>query len=139
MTHKNTDQEIRSRIDIFLTELSALVKQTALESVHTALGDSTTIRRRGPGRPRKIAMRVKRRHGRIATRGLRGKRTSAQVDAVASRVLTQVRAKQGLRLEEIGRALKTPTKILKLPVAKLMAAKKLKKKGQKRGTKYFVR
>jgi hypothetical protein len=58
---------------------------------------------------------------------------------MASRVLAQVRSKQGQRFEEIGRAMKLPTKGLKLPIQKLLAAKKLKTKGAKRGTKYFVR
>jgi hypothetical protein len=51
----------------------------------------------------------------------------------------QVRAKQGQRLEEIGRALRTDTSVLKEPVAQLLAAKKLKTKGRKRGTMYFTR
>jgi hypothetical protein len=54
-------------------------------------------------------------------------------------VLAQVRSKSGQRLEEIGRALKTDTAILKRPVAMLVESKKLKTTGQKRGTKYFVR
>jgi hypothetical protein len=59
--------------------------------------------------------------------------------AIASRVMAQVRSKQGQRLEEIGRALRTDTGVLKEPVAQLLAAKKLKTKGRKRGTKYFTR
>jgi hypothetical protein len=42
-------------------------------------------------------------------------------------------------LEEIGRGLRTDTGVLKKPIAVLLAAKKLKTKGQKRGTKYFTR
>ena len=69
----------------------------------------------------------------------RGKRTSEQVTAMAARVLAEVRSKQGRRLEEIGKAMRTDTAVLKLPIAKLLKAKRLKTKGQKRGTKYFVR
>jgi hypothetical protein len=58
---------------------------------------------------------------------------------IAGRVLAQVKAKPGQRLEEIGRALKTDTAVLKRPVAMMVAAKTLGTKGQKRGTKYFVR
>jgi hypothetical protein len=53
--------------------------------------------------------------------------------------MAQVRSKQGQRLEEIGRALKTDTATLKKPVADLLKAKRLKTTGAKRGTKYFVR
>ena len=35
--------------------------------------------------------------------------------------------------------MRTDTAFLKLPITKLLKAKKLKTKGQKRGTKYFVR
>ncbi len=42
-------------------------------------------------------------------------------------------------MEEIGRAMKTDTGVLKRPIALLLAAKKLKTKGQKRGTQYFTR
>lgn len=138
MPTQNIDQEIRTRIDSFLLELSGLVKQAALESVHEALGQDAPPRR-GPGRPGKVAMRPGSRPRKLATRGLRGKRTSEQVDETAARLLAHVRSKPGQRLEEIGAELKTATKILKLPIAKLMASKKLKTKGQKRGTKYFVR
>ncbi|MFN0006697.1 MAG: hypothetical protein ACKVXR_02225 [Planctomycetota bacterium] len=132
MPNSTLDQEIQSRIQSFLTELSALVKKSALESVQTALaGGASTNGRRGPGRPRKI--------GSSARAGKRAKRSSEQVDAMAARVLAQVRSKQGQRLEQISKAMKLPSKELKLPVAKLLAAKKLKTKGQKRGTQYFTK
>jgi len=58
---------------------------------------------------------------------------------MAARVLAQIRSKQGQRLEEIGRAMKLPTKGLKLPIQKLLASKKVKTKGRKRGTQYFTK
>ena len=137
---KNTsEQAIRSRIDSFLAEIAALVKDQALQSVQEALGEGAAPRRRGPGRPRKMTIRVGRRPRTIAKRGLRGKRSSEQVAAMAARVLAEVRSKQGRRLEEIGKAMRTDTAVLKLPIAKLLAAKRLKTKGRKRGTRYFVR
>lgn len=132
MTNSTLDQDIQSRIQTFLAELSALVKKSALESVQAALADGRNgAPRRGPGRPRKS--------GSSARSGKREKRSSEQVDAMAARVLAQVRSKQGQRLEEIGKAMKMPTKGLKLPIAKLLAAKKLKTKGRKRGTQYFTK
>jgi len=132
MANSTLDQEIQSRIQSFLSELSALVKKSALESVQMALaGSGSANGRRGPGRPRKT--------GSSAGTGKRVKRSSEQVDAMAARVLAQVRSKQGQRLEQIAKAMKLPSKGLKLPVAKLLAAKKLKTKGQKRGTQYFTR
>jgi len=137
MSTPSLDQEIQSRIQSFLAELSGLVKKSALEAVQEALagGGSVSVRR-GPGRPRGSG---KRGPGRPARAGKRAKRSSEAVDAMAVRVLAQVRSKQGQRLEEIGRAMKMPTKGLKLPIQKLLAAKKLKTKGRKRGTQYFTK
>jgi hypothetical protein len=145
MANNSTDAAIRSRIDSFLTELGALVKRSALEAVQEALGGGAPRRRgpgrpkgsgrRGPGRPRKAG----RRPGRPARAGKRIRRSAEDLAKIGARVLAQVRSKQGQRLEEIGRALKTDTAILKKPVADLLEAKKLKTKGAKRGTKYFVR
>ena len=146
LTNTSTDQAIRARIDSFLTELGALVKKSALEAVQEALGDGTP-RRRGPGRPKGSGRRgpgrppkaSRRRAGRPARGGKRIRRSSEDLAKIGARVLAQVRSKPGQRLEEIGRALKTDTAVLKKPVADLLKAKELKTKGQKRGTRYFVR
>src|SRR5262249_3069488 len=152
MATNSTDSAIRSRIDSFLAELGALVKRSALEAVREALGEGAP-RRRGPGRPRGSVRRgparprlsAKPRAGKpkgIAKRFARGKRIRRSAEDLAkigARVLAEVRSKQGRRLEEIGRALKTDTAILKKPIADLLKAKKLKTQGKKRGTRYFVR
>jgi len=139
------DPEIRSRIDAFLSELSGLVRASAMEAVHEALGDGAP-RRRGPGRPRGSGRRgpgrprkAGRRPGRPARAGKRIRRSAEDLAKIGARVLAQVRSKQGQRLEEIGRALRTDTGVLKKPVADLLKAKKLRTKGRKRGTRYFVK
>ena len=147
MPTSSLDQEIQDRIHSFLSELSGLVKRSALEAVHEVLGQNGAPRRgpgrprgpgrRGPGRPRKAGRPG--RPGRAARGGKRVRRSPEELSQISARVLAQVRSKAGQRLEEIGRALKTDTAILKRPVAMLVASKKLKTTGQKRGTKYFVR
>ena len=142
MPTSTLDQDIQFRIQSFLAELSGLVKRSALEAVQGALAvDGAAPRRRGPGRPRGSGKRGPgrpRKAGRPARTGKRAKRSSDAVEAMAARVLTQIRSKQGQRLEEIGKAMKLPTKGLKLPIQKLLAAKKVKTKGRKRGTQYFT-
>jgi hypothetical protein len=141
MATNHLDSEIQSRISAFLGELSLLVKRQALEAVHEALGGAANVRR-GPGRPRKVAMGPGRPPRAIAKRAAGGKRVRRSPEDLAklqASVLAQVRSRQGQRLEEIGRGMKTDTAELKRPVALLVAAKKLKTTGQKRGTKYFVR
>jgi hypothetical protein len=80
---------------------------------------------------------MKIRIGRPATTTL-GKRTSEEVEATAERIATYVRSNPGARLEQIASGLGTSSKELKLPVIKLLGAKTLTKKGQKRGTMYFA-
>ena len=132
MAQSTLDSEIRSRIDSFVEQLSALVKKAALDSVHAALGDGGAPVRRGPGRPRmKVSV------GRTS-KGSLGKRSSEQVEAMAAKIAAFVRSKPGSRLEQIASGLGTSSKELKLPVIKLLASKTLTKKGQKRGTTYFA-
>jgi len=143
MATPTLDQDIQNRIESFLAELSGLVRRSAMEAVQIALsGDGAAPRRRGPGRPRGSGRRGPgrpRKAGRPARAGKRAKRSSEAVEAMATRVLAQIRSKQGQRLEEIGRAMKMPTKGLKLPIQKLLGSKKVKTKGAKRGTRYFTK
>jgi hypothetical protein len=132
MARSTLDTELRSQIDSFLNELSALVKRTALESVHAALGNGVAPARRGPGRPRGT---TKAAHPAARSDG---KRTPEQVAADAERIASYVRANPGSRLEQIAAGLGTGSKELKLPVIKLLASKTLRKTGQKRGTQYFA-
>ena len=141
MATNNLDREIQSRIASFLSELSTLVKQQALESVQDALSEPGASAPR-LGRARRVTMRPGRQPRAIAKRAVRGTRIRRSPEMLAelqASVLAHVRSKAGQRLEEIGRALKTDTSVLKRPIAMLLASKKLKTQGQKRGTKYFVR
>jgi hypothetical protein len=139
MATNNLDSEIQARIRSFLDELSHLVKRQALEAVHEALGGAAGPARRGPGRPRKVSMRPGRKPRMIAKRGKRVRRSPADLAKLQATVLAVVKSKQGQRLEEIGKALKTDTSVLKRPVALLLASKKLKTTGKRRGTKYFIK
>jgi hypothetical protein len=138
MVNPSLDSEIQSRISSFLDELSGLVKRQALEAVHEALGESAPARR-GPGRPRKVTVRRGRRPKAMAKRGGRVRRSPEDLAKIQASLMAAVKSKQGQRLEEIGKALKTDTAVLKRPMALLLAAKKLKTTGAKRGTKYFIR
>jgi hypothetical protein len=132
MTRSSLDTELRSKIDSFLGELSGLIKKSALDAVHAALGNGVAPARRGPGRPRG--------NTKAASPAARadGKRTPEQVAADAERIASYVRANPGSRLEQIAAGLGTGSQELKLPVIKLLASKALRKTGQKRGTQYFA-
>ena len=74
----------------------------------------------------------------MLSRVRRVRRSSADVEAVAAKILAYVKAKPGQRLEEIGRGLGVETAGLKRPVQVLFGTGQLRTEGQKRGTRYFA-
>jgi len=139
MKSNSTDRELRERIDAFVVEISNLVRISALEAVHAALGSTlgavaAPAAKRGPGRPPKAASASS-----SAPASSGGKRSPEAVLKTADAVLAYIKAHPGQRLEEIGKGVKMPTKDLKLPIQKLFDAKSISTKGVKRGTKYFAR
>lgn len=66
------------------------------------------------------------------------KRTADSIAESTSELLQYVKANEGKRIEEIAKALRISTKDLKLPATKLLAARKVKTKGEKRGTRYYA-
>ncbi len=140
MKTPSIDRELRARIDAFVNEISSLVKISALEAVHEALGSTLGVgsnasapapAKRGPGRPPKAAG--------AGTRRKAGKRSPEDVLSTAATVLAHIKANPGQRLEEIGKGVGMPTKDLKLPIQKLFDQKSISTKGVKRGTKYFAK
>jgi hypothetical protein len=129
--NQSMQSEIRDLVESFAAELTALVRRTALEQVHSALSGSSSNGRttRGPGRKSS---------GSRGARGGRGKRSSEQVDAFAARILDFVKKNPGLRGEQLSAAMKTDTKSLRLPLLKLIGDKKVKTKGQRRGMMYYA-
>ncbi len=122
MKTNSLDSQIHARISSFAAELSALVKQAALESVHAALGGtapaaakrSTTVAKRGPGRPK----------------------ANGVVDA--DQILAHVRANPGVQSSEIASAFRLSVAEARDALTKLMASKAVRREGQKRGTRYFA-
>jgi hypothetical protein len=133
MPNANFEQQIKKSIEAFVEELSALVRTAAVQSVTAAFGgqvQAAAPARRGRGRAAAAA----------PARGSRKKGQKRNPEALAQLVgqlLTYVKSNQGLRMEQIAKALKTTTQELALPAKKLIAEKKIKTKGQRRATKYF--
>src|SRR3954467_5310637 len=135
---KNTvNDRIRSRVEAFAEELSALIRDSAMETVRDALGGG------GGGAPRRGA-----RGGRAAAstppaparpRQKGQKRDPDEIERLTGRLLDYIKANAGQRIEQIAAGMGTVTKELNLPVKKLIAQKSLKTKGQKRATQYFAR
>jgi hypothetical protein len=148
MASTNLDQQIRERIQLFIAELTTLIKQSAVKSVRDALGNGDTeisvrrgIGRSGRGRAKRSAgmlgegVVAKRRGGR--KKG--AKRSPKQLENITSKLLAHIKANPGQRIEEVAGHIGMKTKELTLPIKKLVAEKKITKKGEKRATTYFVR
>jgi hypothetical protein len=129
------DAQISAKIEAFTQELSTLVKQAALDTVRDALGGTPTVKRRGPGRPKGSGAKSKAASQRKVAGG---RRSSADVDSLAAAVLSAVKDSPGQGVTDIATALGVTSKDLRLPIQKLLAEKKLKTTGQKRGTRYHA-
>ena len=143
----NVEHEIRSQVDAFVSQLSALVRKAALEAVANALREGQPAAQRKLGRAAKSApqpQEATKKAGRPAkaakpTRKKGEKRSKDELVAVTQRVWEHIRANSGQGVEQIAKELGTSTKELSLPLRKLLADKKIVSKGEKRATKYFSR
>ena len=146
-----TSPSIESIVQTFANDLSLLMRRAALEEVHAKLqsafgggGEVPTpfVKRRGPGRPRKVASPAATPSATVAVPQMKrkkgGKRTAADLGQMSEALLAHVKANPGARGEQIAAALGTDVKTMRLPMQKLIAGKKIKVKGQKRGTQYFA-
>jgi hypothetical protein len=137
---QSIDEQIHTRIDLFVKELSALVREAAVEAVADALqeGRAPSPQRRKAA-PRKAAKRkTTRKTSAKKTPKKRVRRSAEDIAQMGERVLAYVKANSGTRMEAIAKALRKDTKDLRRSVQELIAAKKLRTKGQKRGTEYFA-
>ena len=66
-----------------------------------------------------------------------GKRTARQIATLRTRILKWLASNPGSTVEVMSEALKVPTKDLSVPVKQLLDGKKLRKRGQRRATRYY--
>lgn len=134
MVQRNSlENEIRSRVDAFVSELRGLVQQAALDSIRAAIAGApagASARRAAPRRATSTPAAP-------APAGRRGRRPSPESERAAAALLAHVQAHPGQRLEEIGAALGMDTSLLKGPAARLVRDGSLRTEGQRRGTRYF--
>jgi hypothetical protein len=137
---RSSNQEIESLVSDFANQVSIVMRRSALEQVLAALGGDGAPVKRGPGRPRGSTNVAKRGPGRPAgSKNKRGKRTTEGVAEMGERLLSYVKSKPGLRADQIAKVFHTDSKTIRLPMQRLIALKKIKTKGQRRGMSYFVR
>jgi hypothetical protein len=120
-------REVELRVQAFVGDIGEIVRRAALEAVSESLGDGPSPRGRAP-RARRASP---------ARNG--GKRDPKKIATLTAAVAAHVKAHPGEGVETIAKHLRVATKEITLPIAKLLAAKKITKKGEKRATKYFAR
>ena len=129
----NVQAQISQRIQAFAMELEELVRHAAIEAVAVSLGGGSA--RRAATAPSRVAGPAKAAAPRKGKSG--GKRPPAELAAAVIRTAEWVKGNAGHGVEDMARALGVPTKELALPIMKLLKAKTIKKRGQKRATKYY--
>lgn len=149
----DVENGLRSCVDGFVNDLSALIRRQALQAVGEVLkkgedvGDAPVRKPRLPpraaagvdagkaaratGRAAKSVLAPKRKAGE--------KRTAQQLARITEQVYNHIKSNGGHGVEQIAKALATSTKEVTLPIRKLLAEKKIGSKGQKRATRYFSR
>jgi hypothetical protein len=126
--------EIQQLVQSFVTQIEAAAKKAAIEQVLAQIGGQAAPKRRGPGRPKGTG------GGGGGIKSIRkGKRRSAEdVAAMGETLVSYVKANPGARADQIASALRTDPGTIRLPMQALLAAKKVKTQGQRRGTKYYL-
>lgn len=117
----DTSSRVQSVIDRFVSELTAIAREEAAKIVLGGIAPSRSVRK-------------------AASNGTAGggKRSAERLEALQTEILAFVKSHPGLRIEQINEQLGTSTKDLALPIRKLVTAKRLHVKGQRRATKYFA-
>lgn len=136
MANNPVSDQIRSRVEEFVDELSSLIRQSAMDTVAQVLGGVGESRRgrRGASAGRGSAVEAR---GRARAKG--AKRSQDELERLTARLLTYVKANAGQRIEQIAKGMAVSTRELNLPAKKLLADKSIRTKGQKRATQYFPR
>ena len=136
----NISDTIRAALDAFVTDLSSLIQEAALESVEQALAEASTIPGRGgrgargarAGAPSFVSLSSQ-------SRKKGAKRTPEELEQLIKKLHGYIAKNPGQRIEQIAQGLDISTKELNLPAKKLISEKKLSTKGQKRATTYFAK
>ncbi|MFO0686913.1 MAG: DNA-binding protein [Sandaracinus sp.] len=140
----NLNDEIARRINAFVAELDALVRQSAMDSVSRAFGAGASSPRVSSTSPRRSAPAAAAAPTSAPASGLRlprlkkgQKRDPKDLERIVAAVRDHVKAHPGEGVEHIAKHLGVATKEITLPIAKLLDAKTITKRGVKRATRYF--
>ncbi len=137
--------DIRDRVDAFVTDLESLIRDAIRTRFMDAVGDAPAAPRRGrPPEKRASSPAPSRASGpstggklALARRKKGAKRAPAELAKIEAALHAFIKATPGKRVEEINKSLGTKTSDLAGPLGKLVAKKRVRRKGQKRASRYF--
>ncbi len=150
--------QLDALVSKFVADLEVLVRQNAVASMQQvlgALGESTRVvpssnggevAKRGPGRPRKVdpgtglvkvtgnivSVGPGRPKGRPGKLGKNGRRSPAEIEATANKILSYVKSHPGSTGEAIKKALGLDKPAWLVPIKTLVESKALVMKGERR-------
>lgn len=138
MNSKQIDKQIQQRVEDFASDLSDLIHQAALASVREALDNAGL----GAGTSRtgsSSAPASKKKTSKKRSTKKRGRRAKAPSEASLSKIVTYVNSNPGIPVGDIAKGTGMQSEAAKKAVATLLEEGSLRKTGQRRGTKYFVK
>lgn len=125
----DTNKQIEKRVASFVTELTNLLNQAALDAVADVLGSAKAGTKRVPNGGG-------RRQSQKATPSGRVRRSADQIAAIVSTIHSYIKSHPNTRSETLRLALKLPRPVVRDALDRLGAAKKIRMKGAKRGARY---
>ncbi len=126
-----TNDRIHHILESFAEEIREEVQRQAMAALSGGFVGGTKTNGQFKARAAKAA---------AVKRGRKGaKRDPKALEALVGKVGDFIAKHPGLRVEEINKQLGTTTKELALPIKKLIEAKTIKAKGQRRSTKYYAK
>ncbi len=128
--------QINKLVGEFVTQVTALARQAAMDTLTTALGSASAARRKGGAAGAVPVARIASAAGAKRIKG--AKRPQAEIEGTRQRVLDFIKGNPGLRIEQINKQLGTQTRDLTLPLRKLIGAGQLRTEGEKRATTYYA-
>src|SRR5262245_29649021 len=115
-------RELQALVDRFVEDLRELATRIALEQIETAFGT-------GAVKPQKpVAQRAQK----------RGRRGAQELGELRDRLLQVIADNPGRRTEELNAALGTTTSQIGLLLRSLVAEKRVRTEGARRGMRYFA-
>jgi hypothetical protein len=124
MSAQSVEDQIRTRIEEFVDELTRLVRESALSAFEQALGTARPAANAAKRKPPARAASAP------PAGGGRGR-------ASAASIVERVSAEPGLRVDELAKGLGTTSATLQPLVRQLLQTGDLRTEGQRRGTRYF--